>query len=118
MLMQSDLLTLSSLNVPMPPQAWIVRWLWLIPALPIIASGIISLLKQPQRKLSAGLAIGSLSFSFLLSFSAFAHTMGERALLLDFGFNPMAHGVVNITWFQVGATRSEERREETAKQPR
>jgi NADH-quinone oxidoreductase subunit L len=104
MLMQSDLLTLSSLNVPMPPQAWIVRWLWLIPVLPIIASGIISLLKQPQRKLSAGLAIGSLSFSFLLSFSAFAHRMGERALLLDFGFNPMARDVVNITWFQVGAT--------------
>jgi NADH-quinone oxidoreductase subunit L len=104
MLMQSDLLTLSSLSLPMPPQAWIVRWLWLIPALPILASGIISLLKQPQRKLSAGLAIGSLSFSFLLSFSAFAHTMGERALLLYFGFNPMAHDVVNITWFQAGAT--------------
>jgi NADH-quinone oxidoreductase subunit L len=30
--------------------------------------------------------------------------MGERALLLYFGFNPMVHDVVNITWFQVGAT--------------
>ena len=91
-------------HAPIPPQAWIVRYLWLIPTLPILASGLISLLKQPRRKVSAGLAIGSLSCSFLLSFSAIAHMMGERALLLYFGFNPMVHDVVNITWFQVGAT--------------
>ena len=89
---------------PIPPQAWIVRYLWLIPALPIFASGIISLLKQPRRKISVGLAIGSLCCSFLLSFSALAHMLGERALLLSFGFNSAVHDAVNFTWFQFGAT--------------
>jgi len=34
--------------------------LWLIPAVPMVASGVIALLKQPRRKLAATLAIGSL----------------------------------------------------------
>ena len=29
------------------------QMLWLIPALPIVASGIIALLKQPRRKLAS-----------------------------------------------------------------
>jgi NADH-quinone oxidoreductase subunit L len=91
-----------SKNVPMPPQAWIVRWLWLIPAVPIVASGIIALLKQPRRRLSAGLATGSLSFSLLLSLLAFAHVLSDRALLLYFGFNAAGPDVVNFTWFQAG----------------
>ncbi|MGB8259091.1 MAG: NADH-quinone oxidoreductase subunit L [Terracidiphilus sp.] len=88
----------------MPPQAWIVRWLWLIPALPIVASGIISLLKQPWRRLSAGLAIGSLSVSLLLALGAFSHVLSERALLLYFGFDSGVHDVVNFTWLQFGST--------------
>jgi NADH-quinone oxidoreductase subunit L len=103
MLMQDDLLLLSSLKAPFPVQAWIVRWLWLIPALPIVASGIIALLKQPQRRVSAGLAITALSSSLLLSLSAFAYVISTRALLLHFGFNPTVRKVVNFTWIQVGA---------------
>jgi len=38
---------------------WIVRYLWLIPALPILAAGIGALLKQSQRKFAAALAISS-----------------------------------------------------------
>ena len=37
------------------------RILWLIPAVPIVAAGVIALLKQPRRKTAAALAIGSLS---------------------------------------------------------
>ena len=40
--------------------------LWLIPAVPIAASGVIALLKQPRRKMAAGLAICSLAFSLLI----------------------------------------------------
>jgi NADH-quinone oxidoreductase subunit L len=40
--------------------------LWLIPVAPMVASGVIALLKQPRRKLAASLAIGSLSISLLL----------------------------------------------------
>ena len=34
----------------MASTVWIVRYLWLIPALPILAAGIGALLKQGQRK--------------------------------------------------------------------
>ncbi len=54
----------------------IAGMLWLIPAVPIVASGVIALLKQPRRKVSATLAIGSLSFSLLLSLVAFGHVLG------------------------------------------
>ena len=49
--------------------------LWLIPAVPIVASGLIALMKQPKRKTSAALAIGSLSFSLLLALAAFGHVV-------------------------------------------
>jgi proton-translocating NADH-quinone oxidoreductase chain L len=75
--------------------------LWLIPALPIVASGIIALLKQSRRKPAAALAIGALGASLLLSLVAFAHVVAG-----------WLHGAVvretaNFTWFQVGPARVE-----------
>ena len=70
--------------------------LWLIPAVPIVASGIISLLKQPRRKLSATLAIGSLGFSLLIALFAFAHVVSNWAS------GAATREVVNFTWFQFG----------------
>ena len=75
--------------------------LWLIPAVPIVASGVIALLKQPKRKTAATLAIGSLSFSLLLSLMAFAHVM-----LGQMGGNitrPLRE-TVNFTWLQFGSS--------------
>ncbi len=71
--------------------------LWLIPAVPIVASGLAALLKQKKRKTAATLAIGSMSFSLLLSLIAFVHVV-----------QGWAHGetvreTVNFTWVQVGA---------------
>ncbi|HEY0308671.1 MAG TPA: NADH-quinone oxidoreductase subunit L [Acidobacteriaceae bacterium] len=54
---------------------WIVRNLWLIPALPMLAAGVGALLKQGSRKLAASLAIGSMGMSFLLALCAFAHVL-------------------------------------------
>jgi NADH-quinone oxidoreductase subunit L len=71
--------------------------LWLIPALPIVASGIIALMKQPMRKLSATLAIGSLSCSLLLSLFAFGH------VLVGWASGAAVRETVNFTWIQVGA---------------
>ncbi len=48
---------------------------WLIPAVPILASGVIALLKQPRRKLASSLAIGSMVVSLLLSLVAFGHVL-------------------------------------------
>jgi NADH-quinone oxidoreductase subunit L len=76
----------------------IAEWLWLIPAVPIVASGIIALMKQPRRKPAASLAIGSLAFSLLLSLAAFAHVVGAWAHGLA------ARETVNFTWIQVGTT--------------
>jgi NADH-quinone oxidoreductase subunit L len=70
--------------------------LWLIPALPIVASGIIALFKQPMRKLSATLAIGSLSCSLLLSLFAFGH------VLVGWDRGSAVRETVNFTWIQVG----------------
>jgi NADH-quinone oxidoreductase subunit L len=77
----------------------IAEILWLIPALPIVASGIAALLKQPRRKAAATLAIGSLSFSLLLSLFAFGH------VLSGWVGGVATREVVNFTWIQVGASQ-------------
>jgi len=55
--------------------SWIVKNLWLIPALPILAAGLSSLAPQRFRKFSSSLAIGSMVGAFLLSLCAFAHAL-------------------------------------------
>jgi NADH-quinone oxidoreductase subunit L len=75
----------------------IAQWLWLVPAAPIVASGIAALLKQPRRKLASGLAIGSLSFSLLLSLVAFGHVVAAWAP------NSPTREVANFTWIEVGS---------------
>src|SRR6185312_1380900 len=70
--------------------------LWLIPALPIVAAGVIALAKRPQRKLAASLAIGSMVIGFVLSAVAFAHVLS-----LGHGDSRITE-VANINWFQFG----------------
>ncbi|MGB9408202.1 MAG: NADH-quinone oxidoreductase subunit L [Terracidiphilus sp.] len=74
----------------------IAEILWLIPAIPIVASGVIALLKQPRRKVAAALSIGTLSFSLLLSLIAFGH------VLAGWTHSVATLEVVNFTWIQVG----------------
>jgi NADH-quinone oxidoreductase subunit L len=72
--------------------------LWLIPALPLLAAGIIALLKRPQRKPAAALAIGSLALAFLVSCVAFVATLqpeaGKGAVQLTY----------NFAWFDLGGS--------------
>jgi NADH-quinone oxidoreductase subunit L len=70
---------------------WIVRNLWLIPALPVAAAGASALLKRSQRRLSAGLAIGSMGISLVLSLMAFAQALADPA-----------RRVVMFNWMQFG----------------
>ena len=58
---------------------WIVRNLWLIPALPVLAAGLSALAKQRNRRFAASLAIGSMVLSLLLSLVAFAHVLHRAA---------------------------------------
>ncbi|MFZ0393182.1 MAG: NADH-quinone oxidoreductase subunit L [Terracidiphilus sp.] len=83
---------------PQAAASGIARILWLIPALPIVASGLIALLKQPRRRLASGLSIGSLAISLLLALAAFGHVMGGWAT---------GHAVretVDFTWLRFGTS--------------
>src|SRR6266568_7725231 len=79
----------------------IAQLLWLVPAVPMVASGVIAFLKQPRRRLASTLAIGSLCLSLLLSLAAFGHVVTGWM---------QGHAVretVNFTWVQVGASHVE-----------
>jgi NADH-quinone oxidoreductase subunit L len=74
----------------------IAQWLWLVPAVPVLASGVTALLTQPRRKLASGLAIGSLAFSLVLAIVAFVH------VLSGWSHGYAVREVVNFTWIQAG----------------
>ena len=76
--------------------AWIVKNLWLIPALPILAAGLSALAPQRCRKFSSTLAIGSMVFAFLLSLCALAHTFQH-------GGPDAAKEVFNFEWLRFAA---------------
>jgi NADH-quinone oxidoreductase subunit L len=76
---------------------WIVRNLWLIPALPALAAGLSALARQRNRRFAESLAIGSMGLSFLLSLCAFAHT------LLSSGQGETTKEVFNFPWLQYGS---------------
>ena len=78
--------------------AVITQLLWLIPAVPMLASGVIALLKQPKRKTASTLAIGSLAFSLLLALIAFAHVLSGWAS------GKAVRETANFTWIQVGSS--------------
>jgi NADH-quinone oxidoreductase subunit L len=83
----------------MASTVWIVRYLWLIPALPILAAGIGALLKQGQRKIAAAIAICSMSISFVLAVVAFAHLLLEPArLFLNFPWVQFGNEWVKLGW--------------------
>jgi len=89
-------------SVPFAPTthcgpAGICDSLWLIPALPIVASGVIALMKQPQRKAAAALSIGSLAISLLLALVAFGHVVS------GWTHGAAVRETVNFTWIQVGS---------------
>jgi NADH-quinone oxidoreductase subunit L len=87
--------------VPQTAASGIVHILWLIPALPIVASGLIALLKQRRRKLASGLAIGSLAASMVLAFAAFGH------VLTGWASGHAVRETVNFVWLQFGASGME-----------
>src|SRR3954454_8671928 len=76
--------------------AWIVHYLWLIPALPLLAAGLTALAPQPCRKFSASLAIGSMLGALGLSAVAFTHALQHS------GKGQPAREFFNFPWFQFG----------------
>ncbi len=75
---------------------WIVKNLWLIPALPFLAAGLSAVLPQRQRLASATLAIGSMIGACLLSVWALGHAIGQ--------YTPNGpKEFYNFTWLQFAA---------------
>jgi len=75
--------------------------LWLIPALPIVASGCIALLKQPRRRAAATLSIGSLGISLLISITAFMHVLSGWLA------GDAVRETANFTWIRFGSSAVE-----------
>jgi NADH-quinone oxidoreductase subunit L len=75
---------------------WIIRNLWLIPAMPVLAAGLSAFAKQRNRRFAASVAIGSMFFSSLLSLTAFAQVLHLSSKGIE------ARQVFNFPWFQVG----------------
>ncbi|MEO8043774.1 MAG: NADH-quinone oxidoreductase subunit L [Spartobacteria bacterium] len=71
---------------------WVVAHLWLIPALPLLASLAIMSLSNARRSAAAGLAIAGQMVALLLSLVAFAPTLQT----------PGFRAVHNFTWFTFG----------------
>ena len=67
---------------------------WLIPALPLIAAGVIAVTRREARRTAIALAVGAMGLSFILSCLALA-------TLLDAG--PGTGFYTNFPWFDVGA---------------
>ncbi len=81
---------------------WIVRNLWLIPALPGLAAGLSALAKQRNRRFVASLAICSMGLAFLLSLCAFANVLrssGQGETVQVFNFPWLQYG---SEWLKLG----------------
>jgi len=72
------------------------RYLWLIPALPLLAAGIGAVCQRRHRRVAASLAIGSMVIAFFISCSALVATLGQDA--------ETARKVHNFVWFELGET--------------
>ena len=80
---------------------WIVRNLWLIPALPALAAGLSAVAKQRNRRSAASLAIGSMGLSFLLLSVAFAHVRPIGMAMVETA-REVFNFPVDAVWRRVG----------------
>ena len=76
----------------------LVRQQWLIPFFPLVAAAIQSLLKRPNRKLSATLTIGAMGLSCIFALRAFFATVGGGE------HTEVQRAIWNFTWFKFGTT--------------
>ncbi len=74
----------------------ILPMLWLIPILPLLAAGVLSVVARTHRRLAATLTIGAMAVSCLLAISAFVSTLGKSTA------GPTYREVHNFDWFQIG----------------
>src|SRR6266702_2555948 len=74
----------------------IAQYLWLIPALPLVAAGLTALAKQRHREFAVTLSIGSMIGSLILSCLAFKEALEHS------GAGEASRQYFNFKWFQFG----------------
>ena len=75
-----------------------VQYLWLAPAAPLLAAGVIAISTRRQRRLAATLAIGAMGVSLICSLAAFLTTLTKASGAESY------REVFNFHWLQIGAT--------------
>ena len=73
----------------------IVKYLWLIPTLPLVAAGLSALAPRRARGFASSLAVGSMVLAFFVSCAALAATLGAHQDVRVFH---------NFDWFVLGET--------------
>jgi len=75
---------------------WIVPFLWLIPALPLIAAGAVAVVPKNRKRFAATAAIASMVGSLVLALIAFGHSLARIK------GGQSAPEVFNFRWFDLG----------------
>ena len=75
---------------------WIASYLWLIPALPLLAAAIIAVTPRSGRRRAAFLAIGAMAAAFVLSVLALA------TVIQSAGPGTVLRDPASFTWFEFG----------------
>jgi len=73
---------------------YVVQYLWLIPALPLVMAGMGALLRRDRRRLAASLAIGGMAVCCVLAGVAFLTSLSAHPFRETWSFR----------WFDLGAT--------------
>src|SRR5688572_69951 len=73
---------------------WVEANLWLIPAIPLIAAGVLAVTPRRQRFLAAALSIGAMTIGFVMAVIAFIATLGKHGQRITYNFD----------WISLGAT--------------
>ena len=71
---------------------FIVKYLWLIPVLPLLSAAALSVMKQSERKLAPVLAVGSMGIGFLISLIAFFATLANSGEPIPYNFDWISIG--------------------------
>lgn len=75
---------------------WIVHYLWLIPALPLLAGAVLACMRKGMRGDAAPIAIGAMAISFLLSLVALFEALSETGYRAVHNFNWLSLGDAHL----------------------
>ncbi len=78
--------------------SWIVENLWLIPALPVAAAGVIALLPRSAARTAQTLAIGAMTAALILSLLAFSTALDGVRRVVNFPWFDLGDGVFRLGW--------------------